>query len=354
MYGWNLVVRPPDTDNFLGQERDMPPAIARKTADSRIEYIDLSPAGDRFLDDVIEGLTSVPKTLPCKYFYDEKGSVLFEQITQLPEYYPTRTEIAIMERFVGEMVGRFSEGVRLVEPGSGASVKTRILLREALNRGIQVRYVPIDISREFVFSSARTLASVFPGLTVQAVCADYTQGITWLGNTGDNRQTVYYFPGSTIGNFTTEEARAFMSSIRRTLRPGDGFLLGTDMKKDTSILHAAYNDATGITAQFNKHLLERVRDELGATIPVHEYDHEAVYNTRDGRIEMYLHSRSAHTISIDGNAIPIGRGESILTEYSHKFDPEQVRLLARASGFELEESWTDDAGLFAVHWLAVQ
>ncbi len=332
----------------------MPPVVAMKFMKSRVEYIDLSPVGDRFLDDVVMGLTSVPKTLPCKYFYDAKGSSLFEQITGLPEYYPTRTEIAILERSVGEIAERFGSDIRLVEPGSGASVKTRILLREAIERGIQVCYIPIDISREFVFASARDLAALFPKLTVQAVCADYTQGITWLGNTGDNRQTVYYFPGSTIGNFTADEARAFLVAIRRTLRPGDGFLLGTDMKKDTAILHAAYNDSHGITAQFNRHLLERIRDELGATIPVHEYEHEAVYNQRDGRIEMYLHSRSAHTISIDGTAIPMEKGESILTEYSHKFDPDQVRSLARGAGFELEESWTDDAGLFAVHWFGVK
>lgn len=328
-------------------------AVAQHLRKPQVEYIDLSPAGSTFLQDIVEGLTSSPKTLPCKYFYDETGSALFERITELPEYYPTRTEIGIMERCASDIVEYLQSAVRLVEPGSGASVKTRLLLRAAMQRGVQVQYVPIDISREFVFANAQSLAREFPRLAVQAVCADYTQGISWLGTTGSEHQTVYYFPGSTIGNFTAEDAHSFLRSIRRTLRPGDGFLLGTDMKKDVAVLRAAYNDAAGVTAQFNLHLLERLRDELGIALPVHEYEHEAVYNEREGRIEMYLHSRTAHTIRIANVSVAMRKGEAILTEYSHKFDTAQVCALAERAGFELQRSWTDEASFFAVHWLAV-
>lgn len=324
------------------------------TVPERIEYIDLQPRTDSFLDDVQNGLAHNPKTLPCKYFYDEEGSELFERITHLPEYYPTRTEIAIMERSVDEMVSRFGRRVRLVELGSGASVKTRILLEATRKAGIQVQYVPIDISRDFLFRTARELADQFPRLSVRAVCADYTQGLAWLDTEGEEVQTVVYFPGSTIGNFTPAEARAFLKQLRSYLRPGDGFLLGTDLKKDRALLYAAYNDREGITARFNLHLLERINDELGADIPVHDYIHEAVYNPEQGRIEMYLRSTTRHTVHLGDREYNIDAGEAILTEYSHKFDPGQVRDLALAAGFVLEETWTDDAGLFGVHWWAVR
>lgn len=324
------------------------------TAPKRIERIDLQPRTDSFLEDVQAGLANDPKTLPCKYFYDEEGSELFEQITHLPEYYPTRTEIAIMERSVSEMIGRFGKAVRLVELGSGASVKTRILLDATHRAGIAVQYVPIDISRDFLFRTARELVNQFPRLYVRAVCADYTEGLAWLDTENDNLQTIVYFPGSTIGNFTPAEARTFLSKLRSHLRPGDGLLLGTDLKKDRALLHAAYNDREGVTARFNLHLLERINAELGADIPVHEYKHEAVYNPDKARIEMYLRSTTSHTLHIGECSYPIRKGEAILTEYSHKFDPAQVRALAHATGFTLEETWTDDAGLFGVHWWTVE
>lgn len=323
-------------------------------APKRIEFVDLKPQAGSFLDDVGAGLEQEPKTLPCKYFYDKEGSELFERITQLPEYYPTRTEIAIMKRSVEEMVARFAPRVRLVELGSGASVKTRILLEAARNAGITVQYVPIDISRDFLFKTARELAAQFPGLHIRAVCADYTQGLAWLESEEEEGQTVVYFPGSTIGNFTPAEARAFLKNIRSLLRPGDGFLLGTDLKKDRALLHAAYNDRQGVTAHFNLHLLERINAELGADFPVSDYTHDAVYNTGEGRIEMYLRSSTSHTVHVGGRAYDIRAGETILTEYSHKFDPDGIRLLARSTGFTHAETWTDDAGLFGVHWWGVE
>lgn len=317
----------------------------------RVECIDLQPSGDSFLEDVQHGLAQTPKTLPCKYFYDERGSELFEEITTLPEYYPTRTEIAIMRRWIGEIIQRCNSDVRLVELGSGASVKTRIVLEALQRAGIRVQYVPIDISRDFLFKTAQDIAQQFPHIEVRAVCADYTQGLSWLGNQEGNAQTVVYFPGSTLGNFTREEARQFVANIREQLQTGDGFLLGTDLKKDSAIIHAAYNDAQGVTAQFNVHLLERINDELEATIPVRDYEHDAVYNSADGRIEMYLRSASNHTISVGERSFAIQRGEAILTEYSHKFDSVQIRALADATGFVVEYTWMDEAGLFGVHWL---
>lgn len=324
------------------------------TTAQRVEFIDLQPTGDSFLEDVQQGLGQTPKTLPCKYFYDERGSELFEEITALPEYYPTRTEIAIMERWVDDMLQRCGNRIRLVELGSGASVKTRILLEALQRKGIRVQYVPIDISRDFLLKTAQHIAEQFPRVQVRAVCADYTQGLHWLGGQQQNAQTVVYFPGSTLGNFTKEEARVFVQNIREQLRVGDGFLLGTDLKKDEAVLHAAYNDAQGITAQFNLHVLERINDELGADIPVEHYRHDAVYNAAEGRIEMYLRSASTHAISVGDQTFAVNQGESILTEYSHKFDGVQISALAQATGFAVEQTWTDDAALFGVHWLAAR
>lgn len=297
-------------------------------------------------DEVMEGLLSKPKFCSPKFFYDQRGSELFEKICQLPEYYPTRTEEAILRQAVPEIAVLAGSNATLVELGSGASRKVRLLL-ESLS--VQC-YLGVDISRDFLISSTRRLAADYPWLEVHAACADFTQGIA-LPEAISPQQLIAFFPGSSIGNFTPEAAERFLASLHRCLPRGSGLLIGVDLLKDHRVLEAAYNDADGVTAQFNLNLLERLNRELGMDIEPDRFRHTAFFNEDQSRVEMHLESRVAQVLSLDGHGIRFREGESIHTENSYKYSIPGFQRLASRAGFKGQKVWTDDERLFSVHYL---
>lgn len=297
-------------------------------------------------EEVLAGLTSRPKYCSPKYFYDHKGSELFEQICELPEYYPTRTEERILRRAMPEIAELAGKQATLVELGSGASRKVRLLL-ESLS--VQC-YLGVDISREFLIDSTRRLAADYPWLEVHAACADFTRGLA-LPDAINPQRLVAFFPGSSIGNFTPEAAERFLISLRRCLPSGSGLLIGVDLLKDRDILEAAYNDAEGITAEFNLNLLERLRRELGFTGQRAGFRHRAFFNERRSRIEMHLESRHPQLLSLNTRTIRFREGESIHTENSYKYTVPGFQRLARRAGFPSRRVWCDAQWLFSVHYL---
>ncbi|MEL0083535.1 MAG: L-histidine N(alpha)-methyltransferase [Gammaproteobacteria bacterium] len=314
-----------------------------------VTLIDLEPELEDFREAVISGLNTQPqKTLPCKFFYDANGSALFDQICELEEYYPTRTEIAILRACVDEIATLVGDDRLLVEYGSGSSVKIRILL-EHLNLAA---YMPLDISREHLLQSAQRIALDHPELAVIPVCADYSklpdlpvyEQDPGLGRVG-------FFPGSSIGNFTPGEAARFLQNVARQLQPGDGFIVGVDLKKSPEVLHAAYNDASGVTAAFNLNLLSRMENELGAELDQAQFNHRATYNEEAGRVEMHLVSQSDQQICLGEGTYELAAGESIHTENSHKYDVAEFQQLADEAGFDPLRVWTDDNQWFSVHYL---
>lgn len=308
--------------------------------------VDLHPDLGSFREDVLRGLGADPKRLPPKYFYDDRGSLLFERITRLPEYYPTRTEIAILSSHAGELANLMGRQWELIELGSGSSRKVRILLDEASGAGA---YVPIDISREALHGAASRIASGYPHVRVTAVCADYTQPLS-LARQDPSARRVVFFPGSTIGNFDPPQAGAFMRNVGRMLRQGDLFVIGVDLQKDPAVLHAAYNDASGITAKFNCNLLDRMNRELGANFDPRQFEHLAFYDMHRGRIEMHLRSRSDQTVRIAGSEIRFRAKETIHTENSYKYTREGFGGLAEEAGLAAREVWMDSQRLFSV-WI---
>lgn len=309
---------------------------------------DLSPEREQFAADVIAGLSASPKTLPCQYFYDERGSKLFEEICELPEYYLTRAELAIMEHSADAMAERIGPGALLVEYGSGAALKTRYLLDRLVD---PAGYVPIDISREHLTDAAARIASAYPHIEVMPVCADYSRDHPIPTGRRAPNKTVVYFPGSTFGNFEPGAAAAFLDHVGREIGPGGGFLIGLDTEKDASILVPAYDDAQGVTGAFNRNLLVRLRDELGADVDPDGFAHRAVYNVPRHRIEMHLVALGPRRIALDGRAFAFSDGETICTEYSHKYSPERFAALAADRGLVVEEVWTDAGALFTVQYL---
>ena len=314
---------------------------------SLVSFIDLNPETEDFLDAVLNGLSQDQKTLPCKFFYDERGSQLFDQICDLKEYYPTRTEIGILEDRLGEIAELVGRGAHLVELGSGASVKIRTLLNALPDLA---QYTAVDISREFLLQSAETLADDYPDLDVAAVCADYTAEFRIPSPQRQSTRNVAFFPGSTIGNFSPDEAEAFLRGILETLGPGSGLLIGVDLRKDPSVLRAAYNDAAGVTAAFNLNLLTRINRELGADFELSNFEHNAVYLEDEGRIEMHLVSSVAQTVSVGGKSFDFSAGEHIHTENSCKYAIDEFRELCRRAGYAPVASWTDSDSLFSVHY----
>jgi dimethylhistidine N-methyltransferase len=314
---------------------------------SRFAFDDHLPATGRFLDDVIAGLSRPRKALPPKYFYDDRGSRLFEAICDTPEYYPTRAEIRLMTAHAGEMARRMGPSSAVIELGSGSGRKTRILV-DALD---PVAYVPIDIAREQLLETAAAFAARFPRLAVHAVCADYSAPLA-LPDLAARRRVVY-FPGSTIGNLAVREAAAFLANARALAGPGGAMLVGVDLKKDPARLNAAYNDAAGVTAQFNLNLLRRINRELGADFDLSAFRHHAFYHAARGRIEMHLVSLRDQAVRIDGRAFRFRGGESIHTENSCKYSVDEFRRLAAGAGFHPAACWTDPERLFSVHCLTV-
>ena len=311
-------------------------------------YVDLQPVAGCFLDDVIAGLGSTPKAISPKYFYDARGSELFEAICELPEYYPTRTELALMRECAGQMAARLGGQCLLIEFGSGAGTKTEVLL-DALH---PEAYVAVDISPEALRASAARLAGLHPDMQVIAVCADYMQRLQIPGlERFDGARRVVYFPGSTIGNLTPPEAAGFLRDARRLAGPGGAMLVGVDLKKDAALLHAAYNDAQGVTAAFNLNLLHRINRELGADFRIGQFRHIAFYDPAAGRIEMHLESLCAQTVTIDGRQFAFAPGERLHTENSCKYSIAEFQALARSAGFRAQEVWCDPRDYFAVHLL---
>ncbi|GIV62592.1 MAG: dimethylhistidine N-methyltransferase [Rhodothermaceae bacterium] len=316
-----------------------------------VTVLDTRPRPADTQAEVLDGLRQPQKTLPSKYFYDERGSLLFDEITRLPEYYLTRTELAIMTRYVAEMAACLGPRCLLVEYGSGSSLKTRILLDHLPD---VAAYVPVDISRAHLEAAAARLAEEYPDLRILPVCADYTASFELPDPGVPFHRVAVYFPGSTIGNFTPEEARAFLERIAGVAGPGGGLLIGVDLRKDPVVIEPAYNDARGVTAAFNRNILVHLNRLLGTGFDPEAFAHRAFFNEDESRIEMHLVSLKDQCVRLDGETIPIRRGETILTEYSYKYTPEAFATLAESAGFRVERVWTDEARYFSVQYLSVR
>ncbi|HEX2984193.1 MAG TPA: L-histidine N(alpha)-methyltransferase, partial [Ignavibacteriales bacterium] len=268
-------------------------------------------------EEILEGLASSPKKIPTKLFYDERGSMLFDKICDLPEYYPTRTELRIMKDNIEEITGILDADTMLIELGSGSSLKTRLILDRAPHGFL---YVPVDISLEHLLKTAEALSIDYPDISIHPICADFTGELVLPEDLAQSdRRKVIYYPGSTIGNFTPDEVKEFLYGMRELCGKDGALIIGIDLKKDTQVLHAAYNDAQGVTAEFNLNLLERLNREYGADFDAGSFRHEAIYNEEAGRIEMYLISGRKQTVNILDNTFVIEENEKILTEYSYKY-----------------------------------
>ncbi len=307
----------------------------------------MPPADDGFARAVLSGLGAPRKTLPCQYLYDERGSELFERITVLPEYYPTRTEVAILSSCVGAVVAGTPAGSVLVEFGSGSSRKTEILLA-ALDK--LAAYVAVDVSGSALEEARARLAVRFPALRVHAVVGDFRAALALPPDLA-GRPRMGFFPGSTIGNFSPEAARDLLAGMARTLGGGGRLIIGVDLRKDVATLLPAYDDAAGVTAAFNKNILARANRELGADFDLDRFRHEARFDEGHGRVEMHLVSRGAQTVSLLGQSFAFAPGESIHTENSHKYTVAAFQDLAREAGWRPSRLWMDGDGLFSVHEL---
>lgn len=299
-----------------------------------------------FFEDVVAGLSLPQKSLPPKYFYDAEGSKLFERICRLPEYYVTRAELALTRANIGAIARFAGRGCALVEYGSGESLKTRLLIR-ALR---PAAYLPIDISEPALQRAARSLARKFPWLRIEPVSGDFSRPLE-IPALRPRTRRVAYFPGSTIGNLTPEEAQAFLRRTRGQVGRDGAMLVGVDLKKDPGVLHAAYNDARGVTAAFNVNLLARINRELGAGFDLRRWRHYAFYNAPLGRIEMHLASLDAQVVNVGSYRFSFARGETIHTENSYKYSVEEFQAIAARAGFSAEKLWMDRKGLFALHGL---
>jgi dimethylhistidine N-methyltransferase len=303
-----------------------------------------------FLANVIAGFSSSPRTLPCKYFYDERGAALFQKICDLPEYYITRTEIDILDRNRAEIASQLGPSVELIGLGTGAGTKTRILVEALKDPAV---YISVDISEKQLRESTALFEKIFPDLEILPVCADYLQPVVLPTPSHTAARNVVYFPGSTIGNFEPGEAMEFLRRIANVCRENGGLLIGVDLKKDQRVLEAAYNDRAGVTAQFNLNLLQRVNRELGGDFDLDQWRHRAIYNSSAGRIEMYLISEIDQFVHLDEHKFHFRRGEKITTEYSYKYAPGEFAALAGKVGFEFVRMWTDNARLFGVFYFMV-
>jgi len=307
-------------------------------------------ASSTMREEVIQGLRNPQKTLPSKYFYDERGSRLFEQITQLEEYYPTRTEIGIIHDNMPNIIRMIGSDVVLVELGSGNSYKTRLLLDHL---PCIAAYIPVEISQNFVAAVIEQLRIEYPDLTILPVCTDYTKQFELPEINTQFSRTVMFYPGSTIGNFRPRQAEQFLETVSRILSPGGCMLIGVDLKKDKKILEAAYNDRQGITAAFNKNILRHINRELDANFDLDNYRHNAFFNEEEGRIEMHLVSEKEQEVSIAGETFLIEEAETIHTENSYKYTPDEFEKMVNP-WFSVEQVWTDAENNFSVQYLIKQ
>ena len=320
------------------------------TGDSLTAPQQLAPteSADLFTD-VIAGLSSNPRTLPCKYFYDARGAALFQDICELPEYYITRTEIDILAQNRTDIAAQLGPNIELIGLGTGAGTKTRILIEALDNPAV---YVPVDISEKQLRQSTALFRKIFPKLEILPVCADYLQPVVLPSPTKKPARNVVYFPGSTIGNFEPDEALQFLRRVANVSRDNGGLLIGVDLKKRRDVLEAAYNDRAGVTAQFNLNLLERVNRELGANFDLECWRHRAIYNSKAGRIEMHLISDLDQFVHIEQHKFHFRRGEKIITEFSYKYSPDEFAALAGKAGFNFIRMWTDAADLFGLFYFS--
>ena len=313
----------------------------------RFDFALNDAAPSAFAQDLIEAFSSTPRSIAPKYFYDAQGSALFDRICELPEYYPTRTEIGILEARAVEIATAMGPHAEVVEFGAGSLRKIRLLL-DAMDR--PARYLPIDISGEHLAEAAARLQADYAGLEVFPVVADYTQDLILPHAAPGTGRRIGFFPGSTIGNFTPAQALHFLRMAARVLR-GGALLLGADLFKDPAVLHAAYNDAQGVTAAFNLNLLARANRELQADFVLENFAHSAFYNAPQRRIEMHLVSLRRQTVAFCGQRFELAEGDSLHTENSHKFTIDSLRALALEAGFTAGHVWTDPHQLFSLHWL---
>ena len=311
-----------------------------------VRFYDQHPPAAQLYREVTEGLRAEPKSIPPKFFYDERGSYLFGEICRLPEYYVTRVEMDILRDCAAELARRIDPRHVIIELGSGDSDKVRILL-QALR---PLAYVPIDIAQRPLLASAERLKAAFPEVAVHAICADYAKDVT-VPSSVPAAPRLVFFPGSTLGNFQPAAAEGFLRRIAGLVGEDGGLLIGIDLKKDRRVLHAAYNDAQGVTAAFNLNLLVRVQSELGAKLAVEGFRHEAYYNEDEGRVEMHLVSRREQEIVINGDRFRFEEGDGICTEYSYKYTVAEFHALAARAGYRCEQVWTDARDLFSVHYL---
>ncbi|GCE24663.1 dimethylhistidine N-methyltransferase [Dictyobacter alpinus] len=316
----------------------------------QLERYDFTPKQNTFRMEILQGLQKPVKELPSKYFYDEVGSQLFDRITELDDYYLTRTELEIMQNQIQDIASVLGPECMLIEYGSGRSIKTRQLLDHLQD---PVAYVPIDISREHLLQASLELEQLYPQIEILPICADYTSNFKLPRPTRSGGHKVAYYPGSTIGNFDREPARQFLSKIAHMCGKGGGLLIGVDLKKDFSLLHQAYNDREGITAQFNLHLLERLNTELDTNFVLDQFGHYAFYNPGQGRIEMHLVSLTNQQVHIAKEQINFSNYESIWTESSYKYTLEEFGQLAAHAGFQVEHVWLDRRKFFSIQYLSV-
>jgi len=320
-------------------------ATRREREQNAPAHVDAASAA--FAHDLAAALATRPRSISPKYFYDARGSALFDRICELPEYYPTRTELDILSQYAADIAVQMGPRAEIVEFGAGSLRKVRLLL-DAMQS--PARYLPIDISGEHLARSAAALQHEYPELDVQPVVADYTQRLLLPAVAPGAGRRVGFFPGSTIGNFAPQEALHFLRVAAQVLR-GGALLLGADLIKDPDVLHAAYNDAQGVTAAFNLNLLARANRELGADFALEQFAHSAFYNAPQQRIEMHLMSRCRQQVAFGGNSYDFDEGETLHTENSYKFTITGLRALAAHAGFRPGPVWTDEKRLFSLHWL---
>jgi dimethylhistidine N-methyltransferase len=323
---------------------------------NEIQFTDNNPQFSSFAEEVINGLNKTPRCIPPKFFYDKRGSHIFETICETDEYYVTRTEIELLKKHNTEIAELIGSDCLLVEPGSGSSQKVRILLDELKPQ----TYLPMDISRDYLASVAQELADEFKWLDVHAACIDYTVPIdlSFVENDSDifaeqKLKKIAFFPGSSIGNFEKSQASNFLKNMVKMLGHNGGLLIGVDLKKDPSTLHAAYNDTDGATAEFNLNLLTRINRELGANFNKDDFSHHAFYNEQKGRIEMHLVSNRPQSVLIDSEYFHFEEGETIHTENSYKYHIDEFQELASKAGFKARRVWTDEQNLFSLHYFEV-
>ena len=312
-----------------------------------VAFHDHATHEESFRDALLTGLSGPDRAIPCRFLYDERGSALFDAICELPEYYPTRTETAILRGHAREIARRIGPRAQFIELGSGSSVKIRILL-DALEA--PAAYVAVDISREHLRRAAERLAGEYPGIEVAAICADYSAPFPLPELPAAGRR-IAFFPGSTIGNLEPDEALSFLSAWARRLGPDAAMLVGVDLKKDPVLLNAAYDDAQGVTAEFSLNLLARANAETGADFDIGGFAHHARYNPDKGRVEIHIRSLAEQTVTIAGRAFDFAAGEKIHTEHSYKYAVGEFQALACRAGFEPAAVFTDPDALFSVHYL---